>query len=239
MRLGLQELDWAYIGAKLATTGDDSQSENPTYTYTDPGTYDVTLTVTNESRCFNTFKETAYINIYEIPVSEFTLDPEETILEEATIEFSNGSTSGDQMTYLWDFGDNDVSDSENPSHTYTQAGVYTVTLVTTTVNGCEHSSQKDVTIHPDFAVYAPNAFTPNGDGLNDVFEVKGIGIKHYKLQVFSRWGELMYESDNLEDQWDGTFDGKKVPSATYVYKIHYTSMIDKDYELEGSITVMH
>ena len=58
-------------------TGDDSQSETPTYNYTEPGSYDVTLTVTNESRCFDTYKETAFINVYEIPVSDFTLDPEE------------------------------------------------------------------------------------------------------------------------------------------------------------------
>ena len=143
------------------------------------------------------------------------------------------------MTYEWDFGDSNISGDENPSHTYTEAGVYTVILVTSTVNGCEHTSQKEVTIHPDFAVYAPNAFSPNGDGLNDVFEVKGIGISQYLLQIFSRWGELMYESKNLEDQWDGTFDGKKVPAATYVYKINYTSMINKDYDLEGTVTVMY
>ncbi len=175
---------------------------------------------------------------YEIPEADFTLTPEETILEEATISFTNGSTSNDPMTYYWDFGDNNTSDDEDPVHTYTAAGTYTVTLVTTSANGCENTTEKEVLIHPDFAVYAPNAFTPNDDGLNDVFEVKGLGIKHFQLQIYSRWGELIYESDNLEEQWDGTFNGNKVPAGTYVYKINYTSMIDKDYDLEGTVTVM-
>ncbi len=218
--------------------GSDSNDESPSNTYTEPGTYDVTLTVTNESRCFNTYKETGYVQAYEIPEADFTLTPEETILEEATISFTNGSTSNDPMTYYWDFGDNNTSDDEDPVHTYTAAGTYTVTLVTTSANGCENTTEKEVLIHPDFAVYAPNAFTPNDDGLNDVFEVKGLGIKHFQLQIYSRWGELIYESDNLEEQWDGTFNGNKVPAGTYVYKINYTSMIDKDYDLEGTVTVM-
>jgi len=68
--------------------------------------------------------------------------------------------------------------------------------------------------------------------------VKGLGIKKYKLQIYSRWGELIYESENLEDQWDGTFNGKKVPADTYIYNIYYTSMIDKSSTLKGTVTVM-
>ena len=220
-------------------TGDGSTVTDPAYTYTQPGIYDVTLTVTNEGRCINSFKEPAYIEAYEIPVADFTLFPEQAVLEEATINFTNGSTSNDPMTYNWDFGDNNTSDQKDPVHTYTESGEYTVVLVTTTSNGCENTTEKTVTIHPDLAVYAPNAFTPNGDGLNDFFEVKGLGIKKYKLQIYSRWGELIYESENLEDQWDGTFNGKKVPADTYIYNIYYTSMVDKSSTLKGTVTVMY
>ena len=113
-----------------------------------------------------------------------------------------------------------------------------VILHITTSNGCESEMQKEVVVHPDFAVYAPSAFTPNGDGLNEVFEIKGIGIKQYLLQVYSRWGEMIYESTNLEDHWDGKFNGEFVSPGTYVYAISYTSMLDKDYSKKGTVTVM-
>ena len=98
--------------------------------------------------------------------------------------------------------------------------------------------EKEVIVHPDIAVHAPNAFTPNGDGLNDVFEIKGVGINEYLLQVYSRWGELIYESKNLEDQWDGKFNGELVPAGTYVYTINYKSMLNRDYNKKGSVTVV-
>jgi gliding motility-associated-like protein len=118
------------------------------------------------------------------------------------------------------------------------AGEYMVNLTITTSNGCESEMEKQVIVHPDFAVYAPSAFTPNGDGLNEVFEIKGIGIKQYLLQVFSRWGELLYESNNLENHWDGRFNGEFVSPGTYVYTINYKSMLDKDYTQKGTVTVM-
>jgi gliding motility-associated-like protein len=95
-----------------------------------------------------------------------------------------------------------------------------------------------VVIHPDFAVYPPNAFTPNGDGENDTFEVKGTGVNSYLLRIYSRWGELIFESSSLEDQWDGTYKGSLVTTGTYVYSINYRSMVDKDYKIHGTVTVI-
>ena len=221
-------------------TGDESSDDNPTYTFNGPGTYTVSLTVTNNGVCSNINKQTNYITVNETPVADFEAVPPETILEEATVSFTNNSSGNDQLTYHWDFGDGKTSGEKNPSHTYTATGVYTVVLTTTTTNGCESVMEKEVIVHPNFAVYAPTAFTPNGDGLNDKFEVKGVGIKQFKLQVFSRWGDLLFESDNLEDYWDGKGpDGKLVPTGTYAYVIYYTSMLDKDFTQKGSVTVMH
>ncbi len=219
-------------------TGDESTDVAPSFTYNTPGSYDVSLTVSNESRCSTTETKTAFVQAYETPEADFELFPPETVLEQATIEFTDGSNSGDPITYLWDFDDGNTSDKQNPTHTYGATGSYMVKLLITTSNGCESEMQKEVIVHPDFAVYAPSAFTPNGDGLNDVFEVKGIGIKQYLMQVFSRWGEMIYESNNLENHWDGKFNGEFVSPGTYVYTVNYKSMLDKDYTLKGTVTVM-
>lgn len=221
--------------------GSNGTSETISTTYGTPGEYDISFTITNEGRCSNAKNVDSYIDANETPVADFNPVPPESILEDdqATIEFENTSVSGDALTYTWDFGDATTSSNQqSPSHIYTAPDIYTITLSIITGNGCESYSEKEVTIHPDFVVYAPNAFSPNGDGKNDFFEIKGIGLKTFHLQIFSRWGELMYESNNIEDQWDGKYDGEFVPTGTYVFTINYTSMLDKDKILEGSVTVL-
>jgi|ETNmetMinimDraft_30_1059905.scaffolds.fasta_scaffold01482_2 gliding motility-associated-like protein len=222
---------WTFDG----TSSDDFEF---THTFNNPGTYPVSLTTTNQSICANTITKNNFITVFEVPVADFEADPYETLLEDGVINFINNSASQDIMTYQWYFGDNDSSTISNPEHKYTEEGVYLVQLITTTSNGCQHEVSKDVVIHPDFAVYPPNAFTPNGDGENDTFEVKGTGVNSYLLRIYSRWGELIFESSSLEDQWDGTYKGSLVTTGTYVYSINYRSMVDKDYKIHGTVTVI-
>lgn len=248
---GCSPLDIEFNSTSTNTTGNVSYSwdfgnssnantETANTTYSFPGQYDVSLSITNDGLCSDSKTVNAFIEAYETPIAGFDPVPPESILEdnEATIDFSNTSISGDDLTYSWNFGDSETSTSASPSHVYTEAGEYTVTLDIITENGCESSTEMNVTVHPDFVVYAPSVFSPNGDGLNDVFEIKGIGLKKFNLQVFSRWGELIFESTNIEDQWDGKYNGEFVPTGTYVYTIKYTSMLDKDKVLEGTVTVL-
>ncbi len=220
-------------------TGDKSNEQNPEYTYSNPGTYSVSLKVVNDGLCQNTTTYTDYITVHNIPNVDFTPVPQQTVLAQATIKFNNNSTSTEPYNNLWNFGDGDTSNIVNPTHTYTATGTYDVWLYTTTAFGCKNSLSKEVFIQPDFAAFAPNSFTPNGDGLNDKFEIKGVGIKKFKLQIYTRWGELIFESNNMENQWDGTYKGKLVSHGTYVYKIYYTTFLDKLVEKEGTVTVLY
>lgn len=219
-------------------TGDESNDESPSYTYNEPGMYTVSLMVTNDEKCSNTFTQTDYIKANETPTADFEPVPPETVLEEPTINFTDNSTSNGSLTYTWNFGDGNTSSLQNPSHSYSAVGTYLVKLLISTADGCEHETEKEVIVHPDFAVHAPSAFTPNDDGLNDVFDVKGVGIKEYLLQVYSRWGDLVYESKNLEDQWDGKFNGEFAPPGTYVYTVAYKSMLNRDYNKKGTVTIV-
>ena len=219
--------------------GITSMEESPSISFTDPGTYNVSLTVTNDQKCADVLTQANLIKANETPTAQFAADPPEAILEDATIDFTDNSVSTESLVYNWDFDDGSASADNNPSHTYSETGVYLVNLLVTSPNGCESETTNEVIIHPDFAVYAPSAFTPNGDGKNDVFEVKGVGIKTYHLQIYSRWGELMYESESLEDQWNGEYNGTLAPSGTYAYTISYTSMLDVDFKIQGTVTVMY
>jgi len=218
--------------------GNISTDTNALHVFANPGLYEVSLTTTNRSICSNPLTKSNYITVNEIPTPEFDADPPETILEEGVINFINNSSSSDIMSYLWDFGDSDSSNLENPDHQYTTEGQYLVKLIATTSFGCIDSTSKSVTIHPDFAVFPPNAFTPNGDGENDFFVVNGTGISAYAIRIYSRWGELMFESQDITDHWDGSYKGSQVPPGTYVYKINYRSMIDRDYSINGTVTII-
>ena len=81
------------------------------------------------------------------------------------------------------------------------------------------STSNIVIVEKPYAIYAPNAFSPDGDGLNDVFKVSGQGIIDFEMEIFNRWGQMVFKSSNINQNWDGTFKGKDLPTGTYVYKI--------------------
>ncbi len=225
---GFVTYDWHF------GTAGSSTAPAPDITFDKEGTYPVSLLVTSDGDCKSFVEKTEYIKVYDSPSADFTANPVETVLDQATIQFSNSSTSTDSLNYSWDFNDGSTSDAVNPSHTYTATGSYNVLLTVITDHDCESTYATEITVHPDFAVFIPNAFTPNGDGLNDDFEVKGVGVKTYQLQIYSRWGKKLHESNSLEDRWSAA----NVPSGTYVYVIHATTLLDKNIEEKGTVTVI-
>lgn len=84
------------------------------------------------------------------------------------------------------------------------------------------SVSNEVQIVPAAIIYIPNAFTPNGDGMNDTFGANGEGIVEYTLQIFNRWGELIFESNDIKVQWDGVYQNEIAPIDVYVYKLAAT-----------------
>ncbi|MBL7923219.1 MAG: gliding motility-associated C-terminal domain-containing protein [Bacteroidia bacterium] len=100
------------------------------------------------------------------------------------------------------------------------------------------SISNEVEIVPAITLYVPNTFTPNGDGLNDTFGVAGEAIKDFRMQIFNRWGQLIFESSNANERWDGTFQGQKVPMGTYVYKVTASSPNGMRQNKEGNLNVI-
>jgi gliding motility-associated-like protein len=194
----------------------------------------VSLQVTSEGDCRSSVERTSLIKVYDSPAASFTANPEETILKEATISFTNNSTSTETLSYEWDFQDGQTSSDANPVHTYQATGTYDVTLTVITNHHCEDTYSYEITVYPDFAIFVPNAFTPNGDGVNDRFKIISFGVNKYQLQIYSKWGDLIYESNNLEDEWDAA----DVPGGTYVYVIHATTLLDDPIEKKGTVTVV-
>lgn len=96
-----------------------------------------------------------------------------------------------------------------------------------------------VVVEKPYALYSPNAFSPDGDGINDFFKISGQGMIDYRIEIFNRWGQMVYKSIDLSNGWDGTFKGKNLPTGTYVYKIK-TSKYGVEQELvkSGSVALV-
>lgn len=100
------------------------------------------------------------------------------------------------------------------------------------------SISNEIEIIPAMTLYVPNTFTPNGDGLNDTFGVAGEAIKDFNMQIFNRWGQLIFETSNANERWDGTYLGVKVPMGTYVYKVTASSPAGLKQNKEGNLNVI-
>jgi len=201
--------------------------------------YTVSLTVTAGAlygSCSTTDSIVNMITVYPKPIADFTFSPQQTDIYDREITFIDNSIIASQ--YLWDLGDGDSSNVPNPIHEYADSGSYLVTLFIENTYGCKDTTQKLVKIDPVFVIFIPNAFTPDGDKLNESFSVKGYGITQIDMLIFDRWGEKIWEGHQLDDSWDGTYKGKLVENDVYVYKIKVRDVFKKWHDYIGKVNVI-
>ncbi len=228
--------------------GGGSSEANPEYIYEEAGVFLVELTVFSSFGCSSNSSNNHFVTVYAKPVSDFNANPWETDITESQIEFTNTSSS-DAIFFTWDFGDGDSLMVENPTHTYLEIGEYIVTLETENVKGCISSVSKTVIINLNHDIIVPNAFTPNGNGSNggaydphdlsnDIFYPFVNYISTYHMMIFNRWGELIFESNDVLVGWDGYYDGKLSQIGTYVYTIDITFIDDFSASKQGHIKLI-
>lgn len=200
------------------------------------GTYDVSLTV-EANGCSNSTTLTNYINVTQTPAASFN----SVNTDGGQFVFENTSTGG--QIFNWDFGTGDVSSDESPNYDYgDQTGSFTVTLVASTPSGCSRSISSVITIEEDLIFFVPNAFTPNADQNNNYFEpvmTSGFEADSYEFTVFNRWGELVFQSNDIEVGWDGTYQNRVAPTGIYTWIITFTDAVtDKKYRYDGSMNLL-
>jgi gliding motility-associated-like protein len=222
--------------------GDNSShgtTQNPCHTYLTPSApnqYTVTLTATTNAGCSGTFSMTN-VDAYPVTVAAFSASPKITTIADPAITFydnSNGATS-----WTWTFGDGNTDNSQNPLHVYAAVGAYEVCLITTNQYLCSDTICDSVIVRPDFSFYVPNAFTPNGDGINEVFTPMGRSFKNYDLTIYDRWGQVIFRSKNISFSWDGKMsNGEDAQNGVYVYTIELSDMSDLKHRFIGNVAVI-
>ena len=234
---GMAQYEWSF------GNGDTAQIKSPTYCYPGAGTYDVSLTVTSDSGCSSTLKKTSIITVYDHPVASFSYTPQGATILSPTVQFTNSSIDAYGIAgWVWTFGESgdSISTAENPAHTYADTGMYCAKLVVMDIHGCMDTAIHCLDIGPAFNLYIPSAFTPNGDGMNDVFLAKGDYVKSFEMEIYDRWGMQLFQSNDMAVGWNGTVHGGSTIAQqdTYVYKINVTDTHDNVYSYTGNVTLL-
>jgi gliding motility-associated-like protein len=219
----------------------------PVHCYMDPGTYAVQLTVTDNNGCVNSSPANANsILVYPQPVAGFTMSTTATSIFEPVVFFTDQSTGA--VNWLWDFGDpNDATTStqQNPSHAYSDTGMFCVRLIVSSPDNCTDTMENCLVVQPEFTFFIPNCFTPDGDGLNEYFNGSGIGIVKYQLWIFDRWGNMIYttgETTNPETAipWDGKANGgaEVAQQDVYVWRVYLTDVFLRTHTYNGHVSLV-
>lgn len=200
--------------------GNTSTDVNPTHTYVNPGTYVVTLTAVDSATCNITDTQTFTILVQDKPTADFTASPQPPLVN-TPISFTNNS-SMDATSFKWLFGDGDSLETTSRNviqHEYNATATWNACLIAYNLAGCPDTVCKEVRTMVEAALDVPNAFTPNSNDVNSRVMVRGYGIAKLKFVVYARWGEKVFESNNKNVGWDGTFKGKPLPMDVYAYTV--------------------
>lgn len=223
--------------------GDGSSSyscASPSHVYFNSGIYDVSLTVTDVNGCSATSTMSDIIEVYPVPRASFDFGPQPATTINTEIRFRDHSTGADN--WEWDFAGMGGSTDQDPTFFFPEEPAeYIVREVVGNEYGCMDTTYRTVIISEQFLIYVPNTITPDGDNFNESFlpYFNGIDIYNYHLEIYNRWGEMLFESYDVSRGWDGTYGGEVVPPGVYVWHI-ITDEITSDRKLEfhGHVTVL-
>ena len=222
---------WRWSFGDPTTIRDTSQLRDPSYLYPTTGDYSVRMIVQDHFGCLDTIDSTVRVNV--TPVGAFTVQNNYND-KPGQVKMDNQSTGAD--SYQWDFSNGKTSDEENPVAVFSEDGTYTIRLIAVNQFDCADTTYYKYELLFK-GLYVPNAFSPTGTNLGvRLFQPVGINLKQYHVSVFDIWGHLMWESTKLDDTgsptegWDGTYEGKLMPQANYMWKIDALFVDDSPWE---------
>lgn len=222
--------------------GQRSSEPNPTHTYDQPGTYTASVFIQNEYDCIATDTFRNKVFVLPTPSADFSYAPAEPSNLENTVQFTDQSDTS-AVVWTWQFTETKGSHEPNPTFTYQDTGLVPVKLLVLNSSGCPDSLTKFIDIVPKMRLYIPNAIAPEGtDGRgNEQFKVVGIlpSFSDFRMRIWNRWGELLFETNDPEQGWDGRRAGqkKRAQPGVYIYEIDLTGPRGEKFRREGTVSV--
>ncbi len=222
--------------------GTTSTEANPVHVFSPVGIYNYTLTIITNSQCIDTSQivSVSSITVNPSPTAGFIATPTLTTIFDPDILFINTANSNDIVSWYYNFDDGTGSSDMNPMHTYTTWGDYNVTQTVTNNYACSNKVSLLVRVLPEFRFWIPNAFTPgNKDNLNDVFKPIVIGVEDYTFMIFNRWGQLIFQTNDTEAGWNGTYKNQGCTDDVYIWKCEFKNIVSQGTESHvGHVTLV-
>lgn len=202
------------------------QADSFNFCLEQPGTYNLKIYSKGINGCSGVYDFPSPIVVFPKPHSDFTWTPDLVTTTDNQVTFKPTSKYGPVVNTTWQFTGStitgiDTTITNSPQRTYENYGKYPVMLISTTDKGCKDTVVKFLEVVEDLNIFIPNTFTPNGDGLNDIFNIKGVGFKieNFSMEIFDRWGTSIYYTKDVMKGWDGMAKGGLSQDAVYIYKI--------------------
>ncbi|HET8573000.1 MAG TPA: PKD domain-containing protein [Edaphocola sp.] len=221
--------DW-YFG-----DGQSGTDAHPEHIYDTPGTYHVVLVAHNPTACNQTDSMSRTITISSSPTAAFSATP---FQPETNVPTTFSNQSQEATHYFWNFGDGTNSTEKDPVHQFPKTGIFNVCLTAYNAQGCYDIVCKKISAEVEPLADLPTGFSPNGDGKNDALYVRGYGIKTMDLKIFNRWGQMVFESKNQSQGWDGTYLGRPQEMDAYAYVLEITFVDGSHMRKQGNVTLL-
>lgn len=225
---------WSFSNGKTSTEFE------PTQVFSPAGNFEATLIVETTVLCKDTsVYKISPIVVYPKPEAVFLVTPKETSIFEPEINVKSHFSNENQESSVFFFGDGASASASQTQHAYNAYGNYTITQIVTNSFGCMDTSYETVKILPEFRFWIPNSFSPDNNGRNDVFMPITFGLTNYSFEIFSRWGQLIFKTNNVEEGWNGTYKNTESPQGIYVWKASYRNPVTDQYEQKaGHVTLL-
>jgi gliding motility-associated-like protein len=216
--------------------GTQASTSNPVKYFGNAANYLVRLTEESDQRCKHDTSQ--MVTVWAKPNAQFTSAKFRSTVNEVEYQYTDQSTTVIDW-WLWKFGDGQISNSQNPLITYSDTGTFFTQLIVRNNHGClDSTSLGPDLIAPDFFLHIPNAFSPNGDGKNEVFgPVMSKYFINYSMVIYNKWGEKLFESTD-GSFWNGMYRNKLVPEGTYMYNLYAVDLFGENHIRRGSINVL-
>lgn len=207
------------------------------------GAYDIQMIITSYLGCIDSTTFEAALEVKPKPVASFQHSPNPVKMFNTQVIFTSTSTLANEYEWYFESGYPSLSNESTAIIQFPdgKTGTYFVSLVVTSELGCKDTADYELIILPEVVIYAPNAFTPDGDEFNQGWRVymEGVDVYDFELLVFNRWGQIVWESHDIEVPWDGTFDGVKLPAGTYTWTIETKDQVnDGKYTYHGHVNII-
>ena len=219
--------------------GTTSSQLDPDYRYAEPGQYNIYVSALSPFGCFVDTQLQGGLVLLESPTASFELPTEPVVIRDPVVQLFDASEHA--VSWQWDVGGFYASREEDPVVVFPDTGLYDIDLVVSHLSGCFDSVRQQLRVLPYATYHLPNAFSPNGDGDNEGF--RGVGytelLRDFRMQIFSRWGELVFETDDVNASWDGKLarNGGDAQQGVYLYVVTFADP-DGEQRREGYVTLV-